>query len=189
MIKVAITGHTKGIGKSIYDTFQMKGHEVYGFSRTNGYDISIKESRDQILEQIKDVDVFINNAYAPQGQQELLKEIINRWDGQNKTVINLNSKTMLMPNPPDFLKDYAEDKRQQKNLIMSRVFKGFPHIVNVTIGLVDTDMAKVFDAKKMNPVDLAEFIYHIVDIRKQLAIQDILIEVPELDWVNIKHHK
>jgi hypothetical protein len=186
MTTIAITGHTKGIGKAICDTFKQHGYEVLGFSRSNGYDISLKESRQCILDQLSNVDVFINNAYTPQGQQDLLKELIELWEGRNKTIINLNSKTMLMPNPPEFLKDYAEDKRQQKDLIMSRVFKGFPHIINVTIGLVDTDMAKVFDSKKMDPAQLAKFVYHIIEIRNHLAIQDVLIEVPELDWVNIK---
>jgi NADP-dependent 3-hydroxy acid dehydrogenase YdfG len=189
MPKLAITGHTKGIGKSIYETFSSRGYDVIGFSRSNGYDITSKESRVSILQQLEEIDIFVNNAYAPLGQKDLLKEAIDLWDGQNKTIVNINSKTMLMPILPEFLKEYAEDKRQQKDTIMNRIFKGAPHIINITIGLVDTDMAAVFESKKINPKDLADFVYHLISIRKQLAVQDILIEVPELDWNNIKHNK
>jgi hypothetical protein len=115
-----------------------------------------------------------------------LKDVINLWEGTNKTIVNINSKTMLIPKPPEFLKEYAADKKNQYDLTMSRIFKASPQIINITLGLVDTKMAKVFESKKINSTDLASFIYHVVDIRKILAIQDLLIEVPDLDWNDIK---
>ena len=36
-MKIAITGHTKGIGKAIADLYP----NVIGFSRSKGYDISV----------------------------------------------------------------------------------------------------------------------------------------------------
>ena len=38
-MKIAITGHTKGIGKALYDNLSQQ-HEVEGYSRSNGFDIS-----------------------------------------------------------------------------------------------------------------------------------------------------
>ena len=40
-LKIAITGHTEGIGKEIYDYFELFGHNVKGFARANGYDLSV----------------------------------------------------------------------------------------------------------------------------------------------------
>ena len=37
-IKIALTGHSKGLGAEITKRFE-KEHEIIGFSRTNGYDI------------------------------------------------------------------------------------------------------------------------------------------------------
>ena len=37
--KIAVIGHTKGIGKAICDLYKKKKFEVVGFSRTNGYDL------------------------------------------------------------------------------------------------------------------------------------------------------
>ena len=56
-MKIAITGHTKGIGKACADVFSE--HEVIGFSRSNGFDIQAIEP---ILDSSNDCDVFINNA-------------------------------------------------------------------------------------------------------------------------------
>ena len=35
-MKVAITGHSKGIGAAISLELTSRGHEVFGFSRANG---------------------------------------------------------------------------------------------------------------------------------------------------------
>ena len=69
-MKIAITGHTSGIGKGMYDHFLNQNHEVFGLSRSNGFDISknIKE----IVEISEECDLFINNAYSGDSQLKLL---------------------------------------------------------------------------------------------------------------------
>ena len=37
-MRIGITGHSDSLGKGLYD-FLKKNHEVFGFSRSNGYDI------------------------------------------------------------------------------------------------------------------------------------------------------
>ena len=70
-MKIAITGHSKGLGRSVFNHFQAKGHTVMGFSRSNGYDIS--KDQDKILEKIQGFDVFFNNATnKDKSQTELL---------------------------------------------------------------------------------------------------------------------
>ena len=60
-MKVAITGHTKGIGRAIADLYYTD--EVVGFSRSNGYDISVEESISRIITESLECDIFVNNAY------------------------------------------------------------------------------------------------------------------------------
>ena len=65
-----ITGHTKGIGKAIYDKFGGKG-----LSKSTGFDIS----KDSIKYHLQDVDVFVNNAYDnnnPWAQTKILYETL-----------------------------------------------------------------------------------------------------------------
>lgn len=187
MKKVAITGHTKGIGKCLYNVFLENGYEVTGFSRATGYDISEKNHREMILNQIQNFDIFINNAYSPRAQLDLLTKVTELWAGKDRVIVNLNSKTRLISNPPDFLKEYAKDKQHQHDYVISQHHRGLPQLIDITVGLVDTEMSKVFESKKINPKDLAEFIFQIIKIRNIIAVQDILLDVPKLDWNNIKN--
>lgn len=86
--KISITGHTKNIGKYIYDKFP----NSLGFSRSNGYDIQNKLHRKLIIEKSIDCDVFINNAPAGFSQSELCLELWNEWKDQNKIIINVGSR-------------------------------------------------------------------------------------------------
>ena len=71
-MKIAITGHTQGIGQALATVFQQYGHDIIGFSRSNGFDISNADSRRAIIDQSQDADIFVNNAYHPTGQTSLL---------------------------------------------------------------------------------------------------------------------
>ena len=43
----------------------------------------------------------------------------------------------------------------------------------------------MFSAKKMNPIDIAKLIEFIISMKDSVAVQDILVEVPDLDWNDI----
>ena len=87
-MKIAITGHTKGIGKALADAYQRRGHEIVGLSRTKGYNIySILKCADLI----ESCDMFINNAQAGFAQTELLFEIAERWQDTHKHIVNISS--------------------------------------------------------------------------------------------------
>lgn len=95
-MKIAVTGHTQAIGQSIADVYTNAGHEVVGFSRSNGFDISLKEHRHRIAAAVSDCDVFFNNAYDFEGgdsfaQTEMLFDIWEQWQGQHKTIVNISS--------------------------------------------------------------------------------------------------
>lgn len=72
-MKCIVTGHTSGIGKSIYDHFLSKGWEVIGMSRTNGYDISVDQNK--IINESTGCDIFVNCAYSDSAQLELLNAL------------------------------------------------------------------------------------------------------------------
>ena len=86
-MKVAITGHTSGLGKALFDLFSI-GNQVTGFSRSNGYDI---RNFKKIVDRIHGYDVFINNAYDKYSQIDLLREVFLIWQDQPKTIINISS--------------------------------------------------------------------------------------------------
>jgi len=84
-MKCIITGHTKGIGKFLYEYFLKQGFVVEGISRSNGFDIS--KNYKEVLEKIKDNDLFFNNAYCEDYQSRLLIDTNNKV----KNIISIGS--------------------------------------------------------------------------------------------------
>ncbi len=66
-MKVVVTGHTSGLGKTLYDRLSEKHHTI-GLSRSNGHDLS----KDIASFQVENFDVYINNAYHAYAQVDLL---------------------------------------------------------------------------------------------------------------------
>ena len=86
-MKVAITGHTRGIGAAIASRFD----DVVGFSKTTGYDLSDNKVIKQIVEEAQDCDIFINNAYYGDAQAKLLYKMYERWQHTPKLIINIGA--------------------------------------------------------------------------------------------------
>jgi hypothetical protein len=116
-IKYAITGHSKNIGKFIFDKLSPS---AIGFSRENGYDITTKKDRNRIIEESKNCDVFINNAPADFGQSELCLELWHEWKDLNKVIINVGSRiaenNIILDNNYSHLLKYSMYKRTLKTL-------------------------------------------------------------------------
>jgi NADP-dependent 3-hydroxy acid dehydrogenase YdfG len=93
-MKIAITGHTAGIGQALANIYQSQGHEIVGLSRRNGNNI---RNMPKIIDQIESCDVFINNAQVGYCQTDLLFEMALRWQGTKKHIIVIS--TMMTQDP------------------------------------------------------------------------------------------
>lgn len=77
--KIIITGHTRGIGKAIYDKFtEVSCREIVGMSRSNGYDI--EADFDKIVAEAEGCELFINNAYCGEQQIKLVEALKDKVD-------------------------------------------------------------------------------------------------------------
>ena len=90
--RVVITGHSSGIGAKFFEYYSRAGAQVLGFDRKSGYDIGTEEARKRIRLDCVDADIFINNAFHPTGQLEMLKEIVELWGLTDKKIVNISSK-------------------------------------------------------------------------------------------------
>lgn len=183
-MRISITGHTKGIGKCLYLHLKDLGHNVIGFSRTNGYDINNLQSRQEIINESKDADVFINNAWTfDSGQTELLKQIIECWDGdKNKKICNISSKASFnIKDMDEDLEKYGANKRDQNNIIEDRIRIYGPHILNVILGCTDTQLSDDFEGEKINPKDLAEWLVKML-LCETMYFQSVTIDAKNLDY-------
>jgi hypothetical protein len=112
----ALTGHTRNIGQSL---FRRLNPDVVGFSKSTGYDITLKADRDRILDQSEHCDVFINNAADGFGQTELLIELFLKWKNFDKRIINVGSRIaeITLPEKRLNLLRYSAYKKSLKSII------------------------------------------------------------------------
>lgn len=126
-MKYAITGHTKGIGKHLFDKLSPN---AIGFSRSTGYDINNKEDRNRLIIESRDCDVFINNAESNFSQTYMLIDLFKEWKDSNKTIINVGSRITEISLPKNKLEllEYQSQKLILKTMVNQ--LQGYP--CNVT---------------------------------------------------------
>ena len=90
-MKIAITGHKKGIGQEFARQLETLGHEIVGISRSDGENIRRVAHTASLIEPC---DMFINNAMSMYAQTELLFEVWHRWQphSDKKQIWNVSTK-------------------------------------------------------------------------------------------------
>lgn len=174
-MKFALTGHTKGIGKGLYDKLIKDGHTVSGFSRSNGYDISKKYL--DILKESKDCDCFVNNAYCGDSQKTLFDLIYEMWKKDStKTIINILSKSRYTEFNGINSK-YSNDKKNLYKDAMSRIFDDARkcRIINISLGMADTNFnfSDSDTNNKLNVEECVNIILYAAYMPKGIEIGDI----------------
>jgi NAD(P)-dependent dehydrogenase (short-subunit alcohol dehydrogenase family) len=103
-MKIAITGHTHGIGKAFAEQLAERGHYIVGISRRDGENIRRVQHTASLIEPC---DLFINNAQSQYAQTELFYEVWKRWSGQEKYIWNIS--TMMTEEPVNSMPDGQDD--------------------------------------------------------------------------------
>jgi NADP-dependent 3-hydroxy acid dehydrogenase YdfG len=171
-MKIAITGHTLGIGKALFEHFTSLGHICTGFSRSTGHDISNEDTRQQIVTESHDCDIFINNAYKnfDNSQLHMLEKIYNIWQGQNKLIINMSSRVTEFTNVG--YPFYRSTKLQQDIFCRGKISN--PQILNLKLGLTDTPRVEfITDKQKMTTNDIIKMIDFVLENKDTFNITSI----------------
>lgn len=143
-MKIAITGHSAGIGQALAKQYEQRGHEIVGLSRRNGYNI---RSLPKVIDQIIPCDMFINNAQVGFAQTELLYELWQRWRGvKGRHIINISTILTSVSGPPGSQFDndlgmqrYQTEKRALEETHFKLLHKDlWPQMVLVKPGEVKT---------------------------------------------------
>jgi len=178
MKKVAITGHTSGIGQAILDALDLitaysdDKSEVRGYSRSNGWNLA-EGNGNLLLEEIVDFDpdIFFNNAWHPGVQNHLCKKLHAKWKDTNKVIVNTGSITGYVP--PTILDEkniYARDKRALSQYCILESFK-YPYenscrLINFSWGFVETGLISRDDVNSealIDPFDVATMMIDLAD--------------------------
>ena len=97
-MKIAITGHKKGIGKAFAEQLAKKGHSIVGISRSDGENIRRTAHTASLIEPC---DLFINNAISFYAQTELLFEVWHKWQPIKEVHYIWNISTRVCENTED----------------------------------------------------------------------------------------
>jgi len=174
-MKVAITGHTKGLGLALKDKFLLENHSVIGFSRTNGYDIGIKDNISQIINLACDCDIFINNACFEYAQCDILFQLASRWQGLNKKIVNISSGMVTRTNYDFRNIRYRNFKvaLEDANYFLANKYQ-LPKIMIVQPCLSDTNASRLNKTeKKLGAVDFANILYENIFFDKNAYISSL----------------
>ena len=177
-MKVAITGHSKGIGKACFDLLN-KDHEAIGFSRSNGYDIV--EQFNSIVRAVKKCDVFVNNAHQGYMQVELLNAVFEMWkDDPNKTIVNISSLSKY-PGLSGNQTGYSATKAALSHQAFILMFKTDRkcRMININPGYVETDMIAnipgIETKSKITPEECASSIVWAINQPQHIEIGELSI--------------
>jgi|TARA_R110000823_G_scaffold78370_1_gene178610 NAD(P)-dependent dehydrogenase (short-subunit alcohol dehydrogenase family) len=162
--KIAIVGHTRGIGKAIADLYRKKKYTVVGLSSSNGYDLQC--SQVEIMEQLDDCRLIVLNAYVGRGQMTLLKRIYGKYLFEDKKVVVITSTsgTPIGADEELYNAEYMDYCKNKKTLIgyieeLQQELLNKPlSVYDVCPDVVDTDMTKGLweDLPKLKAVEVAE---------------------------------
>ena len=131
-MKIAITGHTAGIGQALAQEYCLDGHEIIGLSQREGNNI---RNTPKICNQIEPCDVFVNNAQAGYAQTEVLFEMAKRWTGTKKHIIVIS--TMMAQHPVSILPGLDMLAYHQQKITLEEMVKQLRHQrLGVTITVV-----------------------------------------------------
>jgi NADP-dependent 3-hydroxy acid dehydrogenase YdfG len=187
-MKIVITGHCGGIGKSINDLLISNGHTVIGFDIKNGEDLNNLSVQQNLFNELVDADVFINNVYLPNLQTSFLQKSIEMWKDFARFVINVNSALVYIPN--DVINHRSEIIIYKQNKItqleISRNFDGKLKILNIMPGWVDTELGRneikyFFPGQEhtvnlLSPNAIADIIAYQIDNIDKFHIKELLVE-------------
>ena len=195
-MKIAITGHTSGVGKSLYNKLKKDGHRVFGFSRSNGYDLSNKKEfiklvnevahpdnlvySDKNWRSITETDIFINNAYHNWSQVDLLYEVYHDWKDKDKIIINIGSVTG--DSSKKYMHEYQIHKIALDNACKQLQPLGKCKVVNVRPGWIDTNFIKgrknsiPKNIKILKADQIADIVLYIINQPKEICIKSISVE-------------
>jgi hypothetical protein len=150
-MKIAITGHTAGIGAAFAAKLTSRGHEIIGISKREGNNI---RNVPKIVDLISSCDLWINNAQSGYAQTELLYKVWESWKGlQNKsiwvisTMLTTDHRLVNIPNMTEIsVAEYKNQKRALEDAFYQlKVIPGSPRMLLIRPGAVATQPGQIPD--------------------------------------------
>ena len=164
-MKILITGHTRGLGKAIFDYFSNKKWHIIGLSRSTG--ISIPNDIDQIIDIAKDCDIFFNNVYYKTSQSELIKKLYKDVAIVSSGSVAADVSSSLFPD-----NSYYSDKRD-----LEITHKKYKRMTNHPMLLLKMGYLEKFTDRPSIPY------------KQILSAIDLWLENPRISMIEFENNK
>lgn len=169
-MKIFITGHTRGLGESLYNIFKDE-HDCVGISKSTGHHVGKKQS--EIIQEAQDCDLFINNAEYKFAQVQLFERLAAVWwDDPTKTILNINSWTRLTKlNDPEVFAKKELHKRASR--LTDERGPRKCRVINITPGHIKTSDSSSQPKLEMNEV--VQAVQWCISLPQHIEVSDIYI--------------
>lgn len=146
--RIFITGHTRGIGKAIFDLYKDKNFLCHGVSKSTGMDID--KDCDAIVKQMANFQYIVLNAYEKDSQLRMLQMIVERYQDDPKKIAVITSTSGTPAGLDSSLKQqeynwYCKNKKaliEYIEKIQQDLYEKPIQIFDVCPDTVKTDMSK-----------------------------------------------
>lgn len=184
--KIAITGHTKGLGKGLMDQYP----GAVGFSRSNGYNIADSATIDKIIEDTLDFDIFFNNAYHLDSQTIIAKKWFEAHKDKPHLLVNISSIAPITNSYLDAKYIHEQYSKHKSSLDKASWDINFSNCkarcINVSPALIDTDMAHPLYIKRFRNNGTVISVLEMTETITKL-VEDYFINkwfVPHIYFIN-----
>jgi NADP-dependent 3-hydroxy acid dehydrogenase YdfG len=169
-MKVAITGHTSGIGRALTKVFP----DFRGYSRSTGYDISHAVVQDIIVQDSLDCEIFINNAACGFSQTTLLYKVWENWKTENRIIVCIGSDAADYNSTS--ARPYNIHKVSLEHACLQLHHSKMPcKVIHVKPSYVDTPRVAHIDTPKIESVELAEYIKTLTELKGSMWVPNITV--------------
>ena len=193
-MKIAITGHSRGIGQSLDSVLSLteREWEIRGYSKSNGHNIA-EDNGDKIIQTLLDYDpdVLFNNAYYPKIQNKICETLYAKWSDKTKVIINTGSISgYLAEMLGDDESDYINDKAELSKFCITSSFN-YPRtnktrLHNISFGFVDTPLVTktTKQVNEKNMISTEEAVWMLIDLIEEKP-QHIVEQVVNCNFTDV----
>jgi len=164
-MKIAITGHTSGLGKALYDEFP----NTVGYSKSTG--CNIITNKDELIHNVNDCDIFINNAYDNMAQVELLFSWFKKYKNTNKTIVVIGSNAADACEYRRKLHDYSVYKKALKSAVVQlQNSERTCRIIYISPSYIENE-----ELKSVDYTDVVELIKYAIHQKHTIELSNLSI--------------
>lgn len=166
-MKIGITGVTRGFGKHLISEWSDK------YTLTG---VSLRKGVVEVINQVKECDVFINHAHNSIDQSTLFKELFKIWKNKNKTIINFGTSAVYELN--GIYPSYNSDKKHlynlSKELVVNTPNKNV-RVINFNPSTLESN-SEFDNFNKLKFSELAKILEFIINLPQHLELSEICIK-------------